>query len=67
MSYVDVYLGIHDRTAESETNRKLYADSQIFIHPAWNPDNAEGDVALIKLKNTVKYSRKYFKRLNQLN
>ena len=59
MSYVDIYLGIHDRTADSETNRKLYADSQVFIHPAWNPDNIEGDIALIKLKNTVKYSRKY--------
>ncbi|XP_046448014.1 brachyurin-like [Daphnia pulex] len=55
--YIDVYLGAHDRTAESEDNRKLYSNSETFIHPAWNPATDAGDIALIKLKSAVKYSQ----------
>ncbi len=57
MRYIDVYLGAYDRTAESEDNRKLYSNSETFIHPAWNPATDAGDIALIKLKSAVKYSR----------
>ncbi|XP_057376845.1 brachyurin-like [Daphnia carinata] len=56
VNYVDIYLGKHDRTV-SEDNQKLYSSSESFIHPDWNPTTQAGDIALIKLKSSVKFSQ----------
>lgn len=50
--FFDVLLGAHNILAE-ETGRLEIRATEIHVHPSWNPMRISGDLALIKLPQTV--------------
>ncbi|XP_030753179.1 brachyurin-like [Sitophilus oryzae] len=52
---VDVLLGAHDIRKNESTQLRLSCDS-ITVHPNWNYEKLENDIALIKLPHSVSYN-----------
>ena len=48
-----IYLGVIDVPSE---NQKTYWGKENFLHPDWNVTTQAGNVALIKLSNTVEFT-----------
>ncbi|KAM8903623.1 mannan-binding lectin serine protease 1 [Spinachia spinachia] len=52
--HVQVYLGLHDNTDKRlATNRTV---EKIFLHPNFQPDNYNNDIALLRLEEQVEFT-----------
>lgn len=51
---IQVYLGLHDNTDKRlATNRTV---EKIFLHPNFQPDNYNNDIALLRLEEQVGFT-----------
>lgn len=52
-TYFDIMAGAHDVRAANEPHRVEITSYEGFTHPNWNPDNLEGDIALVRLPEKI--------------
>jgi len=50
---MSLVLGVHDRTGTTDTNRKVLTIAEIVLHPSYNFDTSENDIALLKISESV--------------
>jgi len=50
---MSLVLGVHDRTGNTDTNRKVLRIEEIVIHPSYSPSGNSFDIALLKISESV--------------
>jgi hypothetical protein len=56
---VAIYLGSQDLDNDFEPNRIVIISNQFFIHPQYNEQTVEADIALIRLPIEITFNGKY--------
>lgn len=56
-SKIRVILGDHDQTTTTDAPAKMRAVSNIIRHKNFDPDSYNHDIALLKLKKPVEYTK----------
>merc|ERR1712181_196149 len=50
---MSLVLGVHDRTGNTDTNRKVLRIEEIVIHPSYSSSSNSFDIALLKISESV--------------
>uniref|UniRef100_A0A0P4YX08 limulus clotting factor C n=1 Tax=Daphnia magna TaxID=35525 RepID=A0A0P4YX08_9CRUS len=54
---IHITLGAHDLEDEDEVYQERYTSREYFIHPDWDSETLQADIALVRLPATISFSK----------